>query len=349
LGKITMQQIAEQLGVSKFAVSQALSGKPGVGEETRNRIIQAAAAQGYFSQRHIKKKARSAIPAESDMADRAFNDTVIVLMPNVRFQMADSYYWGKIVDSAVAALAARNIGTMVLTEHNSDRFLHIIDPSQVLGLIGIGYIAEEVILEIHKTGLHFVLIDHEDALIETDTIFTNNFDCMRKLTEQLIYRGHRRLLFIGNPAYSRSFADRWLGFRTVLEEKGLTVQSQPHRLLEDLDLEEMREELTHMHKDGILPTVFVCGNDHIAETTMQLLSELGVQVPADVSVTGFDNMDYAEKMDPPLTTVDVPKEAMGKHAVEILLAQINDPDRPVVKTLLHGELIARMSATSIDA
>jgi LacI family transcriptional regulator len=350
LGKVTMQQIAEQLGVSKFAVSQALSGKPGVGEETRNRIIQAATAQGYFSQRHTKKKARSAIPTETDRAvSTPFRDTVIVLMPNVRFQIADSYYWGKIVDGVVAALAARNIGTMVVTEHNSDRFLHIIDPSKVLGLIGIGYIAEEVILEIRKAGLQFVLIDHEDALIETDTVFMNNFDSMRKLTEQLIYRGHHRLLFVGYPAYSRSFSDRWLGYRTVLEEKGLAVQSPSDRLLEDLSLDEMREVLTELRKNGSLPTVLVCGNDHIAQTVMQMLSELGVQIPFDVSVTGFDNMDYAVHLDPPLMTVDVPKEAMGQHAVEILLARLHDPDRPIVKTLLHGQLITRMSVTSIDA
>ncbi len=343
-----MQQIAEQLGVSKFAVSQALSGKPGVGEETRNRIIQAAAAQGYFSQRHTKKKARSAMSTEIDKAGMPFKDTVIVLMPNVRYQIADSYYWGKIVDGVVAALAARNIGTMVLTEHNSDRFLQIIDPSQVLGLVGIGYIAEEVILAIRKAGLHFVLVDHEDDLVESDTVFMNNFDSMRKLTEQLIYRGHQRLLFVGDPAYSRSFSDRWLGFRTVLEEKGLEVQSPSHRLLEDLSHDEMREELTEMRKTGALPTVLVCANDHIALAAMQILSELGVQIPFDVSVTGFDNIDDAEKLEPSLMTIDVPMEAMGMHAVEILLARLNDPGRPIVKTLLHGALIARMSVSSID-
>ncbi len=342
-----MQQIADQLGVSKFAVSQALSGKPGVSDETRNRIIQAAAAQGYYSQRHTRGKARPVSLQEMEKKPPALKNTVIVLIPNVRYQLPESAFWGKIADGVIAGLADRGIGSMVVTEHNSDRFLHIINPASVLGLVGIGLVADQIVLEIRNAGIPFVLIDHEDSLILSDTIFMNNYDSVHRLTEYLIYLGHKSLKFVGNPGYSRSFFDRWLGFRTALEEMRLPVQEAGDRLLQIEDDREVEDILKSMYARKSMPTAFVCANDATALHVLRTLAELGIRVPEDVSVTGFDNTEEAARLSPPLSTVDVPKTGMGRRAVELLLRRIENPDKPFEKMLIHGEFINRQSIAPV--
>ncbi|WMT42348.1 helix-turn-helix domain-containing protein [Paenibacillus sp. D2_2] len=89
--KITMQQIADHLGVSKFVVSKALSGKSGVNEATKNRVIEAASQLGYFAQKnaYIKNQVGSEFFSEA-----SGKQSVIVLMPNIRFQTRESLYWG---------------------------------------------------------------------------------------------------------------------------------------------------------------------------------------------------------------------------------------------------------------
>ncbi|MEW9700202.1 LacI family DNA-binding transcriptional regulator [Paenibacillus sp. SI8] len=342
--RVTMQQIADQVGVSKFAVSQALSGKPGVGEETRAKIIQTATSLGYNlaaqwggkneSAQHNMKKGKSSI----------VKNTVIVLMPKIRFQERSAVFWGRIVDGVSSELQKQGTRLMMVTENNAEGFIDIINPSAVLGLIGIGYIPSQLLLEIRKTAIPFVLIDHEDPLIPCDSVFINNYDCFRKLTVNLVALGHRRMRFVGNPNYSRSFHERWLGFRTVLEENRLVVPEPEDPLLnhEDNALEGIEQTIDRLIESKDLPHVFVCANDFYAHAVMRLLIERGIRIPEDVSITGFDNTQEYRDL-PSLTTVHVHNELMGVRAVEVLLKRLRSPDLPFEKTLLFSDVIVRQS------
>ncbi len=86
-------------------------------------------------------------------------------------------------------------------------------------------------------------------------------------------------------------------------------------------------------KAKALPTALLCANDMIAIGAVHALQELGVAVPEEVSVTGFDNIDDSYRMTPALTTVHVPKEALGKRAVERLISRISGKQEPMEKLL----------------
>lgn len=332
-----MQQIAEQVGVSKFAVSQALSGKPGVAEETRHRILQAANELGYY----WKAKQRDLAPGPGKARSRrrggtAYKGTVVILMPTVRFQSRESLFWGRIIDGVAAALTEREIGVMMVTENYSERSLKSINPEALLGLIGIGFMSTQLLLEIRHLGIPSVLVDHEDPLVPVDTVFMNNFEESRMLTELVLQSGHKRVRFVGNPRYSPSFRDRWLGFRTALEEARVEVpdkDSAPLMQLEEqhpyLMVDRIVDELC---VQGGLPSAFVCANDFMGYLILQ------------VAVTGFDHTD--EETDPgipALSTVHVPREGLGKRAVEMLFARLADPERPIEKTLISGGILLRES------
>lgn len=346
-----MQQIAEQVGISKFAVSQALSGKPGVTEETRTRIVQAANELGYFRKAKLIKKMTTSGSEISSRAAKTAKSTVITLMPHVRFQSRESLFWGRIIDGVSAALAQREIGVMMITENYSERSLKSINPDGVLGLIGIGCIATNLLLEIRHAGIPFVLIDHEDTLVPSDTVFMNNYDCIRQLTTLVGQSGHREIRFVGSPQYSRSFHDRWLGFRIAMEELKLPVTNPINDVL--LQVEEdayviVEQEIDLLILQDRLPSVFICANDFLAYLMKKTLSVRGVKVPDAVSVTGFDRTEeYTEAELPLLSTIRVPNEVMGKRAVEMLFARLEEPLKPFEKMLLNGEFIIRQSFRKI--
>ncbi|MGN7359156.1 LacI family DNA-binding transcriptional regulator [Paenibacillus sp. SAF-054] len=345
--KITMQQIADHLGVSKFVVSKALSGKGGVNETTKERVIQAASQLGYFTQKNAYMRTAK---TERTAPKAGGKQSVIVLMPNIRFQTKDSLYWGKIVEGISGALEEQSLGIVIISEQSVDNFVNILNPDGILGLIGVGQISTPLLLEVHRMGLPIVLVDMEDPLIPSDAIFVNNMDAMAKLTNYLIGTGHKRLQFIGNDRFSRSFRDRHIGFKSTLDEHSLAAPVQegwipPLQELEKGDIEgEVRGWVMRRLKARSMPTALVCANDSIAATVMRVLLELGVKVPADVSVTGFDNIEDSPAGGPRLTTVHVPKEAMGRRAVQKLLERIERPLEPMEKILIAGDIVYRDSS-----
>ncbi len=344
--KVTMQQIADHVGVSKFAVSKALSGKSGVSRDTREKIIHAATQLGYFSQKRAKT---AALKAAADNAERAEDKrTIIVLIPNVREQNRQSLYWGRIIDGITDALEEHRLGMMIVTEQITDNFTRLINPDGLLGLVGVGLISNQLLLEVRNLGIPFVLVDHEDALIPSDSLFMNNYECVRRLTNYLLGNGHRTFQFVGSVRYSRSFYDRWLGFRSMLEEHGVPLSQHPELFeLEGENRTELTERLDvivrELKENGTLPTAFVCANDSLAFCAMTALGKAGVRVPEDCSVAGFDNIEEAALSSPALSTVHVNKEALGRRAVETLLRRIDHPDGPQEKILLSGDFVLRQS------
>jgi LacI family transcriptional regulator len=346
--KITMQHIADHVGVSKFAVSKALSGKSGVSPDTREKIIHAATQLGYFAQKRNKRPVGRAVQSKSQPGSR---NTIIVLIPNVRYQTRQSVYWGRIIDGITSALEEHHLGMMIVTEQIADNFSQLINPDAVLGLIGVGLISNQLLLEVRNLGIPFVLVDHEDPLIPSDALFMNNFECERRMTNYLLGHGHRSLQFVGNIRFARSFQERWLGFRSMLEEHQIPLD-QDQRLLsfEGINRSEMTEELEPILRDlaerGKMPSAFVCANDSIAICVMTVLMKMGISVPQKVSVTGFDNIDDAALSNPTLSTVHVNKESLGRRSVETLLWRIDNPDGPKEKILLAGDIMLRQSTSS---
>ncbi|MDQ6421216.1 LacI family DNA-binding transcriptional regulator [Paenibacillus sp. LHD-117] len=350
--KVTMQQIADSLGVSKFVVSKALSGKEGVSDSTRDRVIGAATQLGYFAQTNAYMK--SIKLDQHPEVPKGKRQSVLVLMPNIRFQTKDSVYWGRILDGISEKLEAEGRGMVIVSEQSVDHFVHFLNPNGLLGLIGVGEISTSLLLEVHRIGLPMVLVDHEDPLIPSDTVFANNFESMYRLTKHLIGIGHRKLTFIGDTNYSRSFYDRYLGFRSAMEEAGIwdamrdakeEVLLPVHGHNQDDFVEPIKGWI--LKRGKALPTGLVCANDMIAFGAVRALRSIGLSVPDNVSVTGFDNIEDADKWKPELTTVHVPKEALGRRAVELLLKRIGKKDEPKEKVLLACELLYRESSGRI--
>lgn len=347
--KVTIQKIADYLGVSNFVVSRALSGKSGVKVETKEKIFQAASQLGYFTQKGV-------VPSSIEVNTHENNKnkkSVLIVMPNIRNQLKESLYWGTIINGISESLERMSLGMVILTESNSDSLSSVLNPNGFIGLIGVGKISSDIILEVQNLGMPVILIDHEDKLFPTDSIFSNNFDSSYLLTNNLIGLGHKYIQFVGNINYSSSFFDRWLGFRTALEKSGINISNEYYELLhgktnDDMGYNEIKEWLeSKKRKNEQLPTALYCANDSIAIHVYKILNELDIKVPDEMSVTGFDNIEDSYMLKPTLTTINVPKEDLGKRAVKALMHRIADKNASNEKVLISGEILFRDSVADL--
>ncbi|MGN7939088.1 substrate-binding domain-containing protein [Virgibacillus sp. 6R] len=348
--KVTMQQIADYLGVSKFVVSRALSGKEGVNSATREKVFQAAAKLGYFSQKNQKLDEPQAIALNQSLESaQQKNKVVLVLMPNIRFQNKESRYWGRILDGISESLEGIGTGMVVLTENNVESLENVVNPKGLFGVISIGVVSTTLLLEVHHLGIPLIMVDYEEPLIPSDTVYNNSFDSSYQLTTHLIGLGHRRIQFIGNIKYSRSFYDRWLGYRSALEKNGLPVLNNTIDYQEDeiLSKEKIKKWINNLSKTS-MPTAIVCSNDNMAMQMITVLQECGLNVPKDISVTGFDNMEFSYESSPTITTVDIAKKGLGVRAVDMLMRRVKERDTPFEKVLLSGSILLRESTASIE-
>lgn len=336
--KITMQQIANTAGVSKYVVSKTLNGKSGVSEKTREKILFVAQQLGYFKQTEQQKQ---------DEVGKAHSAFVIVVIPERGYQH-ESQYWGSIIEGLSEEVSERQCGLVII---NQDQKIEgMIQTKGLLGIIGVGRISSEKLVDLQQFNVPIVLIDHEEPLIKADAIFTDNYDGIYKMTSHLLTLGHEKLVFVGDTSFSKSFFDRWLGFRSAIEKANLAENSEdlkveiPYETSFSNKFEKWVQE--RIDGDRIFPTAFVCANDDIASKVMKTLHQFSFRVPEDCSVTGFDNLDISLYTNPPLATVHLLRELLGKRAVSKLIWRKNHMPYPAEKIVIQGELMIRASVNA---
>lgn len=336
--RVTMQQIADAAGVSKFAVSRALTGKSGVSEHTREMIIRTAGQLGYFKSESNRYPVETQVEQEIKGAQQG---TILILFPNIRSQNRSSLYWGPVFDGISARLNEQGMDILTLTEPSSDRMFSVLNPEAISGIITVGSISTSVLLEIYRLRIPLVMVDHEDPAIHGDMVFTDNIKCMKELVLMLVGKGYRRLQFAGPLPDAASFRERWLGYRSVLEE--MQLEGKQNADLLGMEYEQIVRSIAEMKLEDI-PEVIVCANDHTAVLVLQALRNRGIQVPERCAVTGFDNTRTDE---PILASVHINKENLGIRAVDQLLWRIKHPEGPFERKLIYSELIVREEYNAI--
>lgn len=332
--KVTIQEIADLVGVSKFAVSRALSAKSGVSPQTRETILKAAGQLGYFRQPEQIQQTPTR-PDSNWRPSTTESGTIVVLFPNVRYQNRDSIYWGPIFEGITNRLDQRGVDILTVTEPSGDNLFSLLNPGAIRGIITIGAVSTHILLDIAKTKIPTVMVDHDDPAFPCDTVFVDNFHAMKQLMFRLISKGYRSYQFVGPIQDALSFELRWLAFKSALEEHEIPLHQDP--LLNSQHAYDIYLMMQHYTLDN-LPEVFVCAHDVNASYLIAELVKRGIHVPTDCVVTGFDNTMGDE---PILATVDVNKEWLGARAVDQLLWRLEYPEASPERKLIAGELVVR--------
>lgn len=336
--KVTMKDIAKKLNISINAVSIALNEKPGVSDEMRWLILKTADEMGYINE---KRKYLS-----------AFSRTNICIMMQSYYANTGHFYsivLRSIVDEA------KNLGYSSIMNYFEDEHMDMpecIVERKVAGIVVVGKICDHNLKQLKKTGIPIVLVDFTSLYDTCDCVLTHNKQGGYMITNYVLEKGYQKIGFFGDLNYSLSFQDRFIGFKQALINhhilKGYCDDDYIHQysFLENIEiyiLHQQIELIVQLLQSKPLPEVLICANDSNAFVVIQALHQMGLKVPDDIGVTGFDDTPMAEKFIPSLTTLQVQKECMGKEAVHRLVDRIQRKDYIQKTELLSVKIIERTS------
>ncbi len=328
--KVTVNDIAKSLGVSRATVSRALNGADGVGEELRNQITEYANSVGY----QVKS-------VDRPKKERRKNDSKII-----------GLVYGDIRNPFYAELASYIQGelskqgyTVILfnSEYYAERELKFIEHAEKYQLAGLLLVTAQTNLAWLKENqgdVPVVFVNRTLELESFDSVTLDNFEAGYQAAMHLINLGHSRIGFVTGPKESSASMRRLEGYRQAMSNYFLTAR--PEDVVEgDLKMDTGYQLAAGMMEQEDHPTGIIFGNDLMAIGFMDWCEEHGVSVPDDVSVIGFDNIDYSRLRGVALTTVSQHVKEMGETAANLIVQRIENPDAEVRRVILKPTLIER--------
>jgi LacI family repressor for deo operon, udp, cdd, tsx, nupC, and nupG len=324
----TIQDVAARAGVSTATVSRTLANPDIVSADTRARVLAAVRATGYTPN----------VAARNLRARRAM--MVLVVVPNVANSFFAEVLRG-IDDELVASGYGMIIGNLDNLVEREARYVDLAFAGQVDGVLlmngripaGNGRLMTEAGLPmaticVALAGLPYVMVDDDIA--------------SRAVMRHLLGLGHRRFGYIGGPTGNMNEIGRRAGFVAALEEAGIAPASAvywPGDFMLEAGVAAGRAYLAAKRR----PTAIYAASDYMAIGFMKTVSEGGARVPEDVSVVGFDGIEFSDFATPRLTTIRQPRHELGRTGARVLLAELNRPGggRPGVH--LDAPLVLRES------
>lgn len=339
MGKVTIQSIAKDLGLSRNTVSMALKGNDLVTPRTREKILRYAEQVGYItnvSQGEEVHKGEQPI---------LLYHIMILRRPDV------AVYWDKVINGISEEASRNHCQTQVVVVTQEDEDEQRLPPGlteDIQAVFCVKMLNRNYIRKIRQKGIRVILLDtYKDAGDEMlgDIVKTESFQPVVQLMRHLIGQGMRKIGFLNeNSRKYETMHDRFDGYLYAMATAG--IKSIPEHVMPDMEgIDFYKAETFERIVDGYreLPEAVVCGNDEIAKFLTQALRKKGIRVPEDVAVTGFDN-DEEGMLDPFFTTVNVDAKWLGRRMVQCFLWRMQNPDAPYEKIEVSGQIVIRKSS-----
>jgi LacI family transcriptional regulator len=271
-----------------------------------------------------------------------------IIVPAVNAFVTKSPYFAAVFDGILEVAMRERQDTMLFTGHlwsEDGGHLPAFYDRRCDGLLLISTAVDSgSVPALLKTDIPFILVNDNCDDSRVSVVGVDNVAAARRMVEYLLEQGHRRIAMLSGFATVGNVAERLRGYQEAIAAAGVTPD--PALILPGTYLEESGYERAHTLMalpPNRRPTALFCGNDLIALGAMQALAELGISVPDEVSVAGFDDIPPAVASRPSLTTVRQPMHQVGVRATEILLEQIRHGLPSGRKEVLPTELVFRDS------
>lgn len=338
--KSTIKDVAQACGVSLMTVSHVINEKPGkTSTETRDRVLKAMRELDYQP---------SAIAR--GLTRRKMEAIGVVFYTHSTTPLVTAAYFGDILGGLLhTAMLARQSITLFTELNCTDarENLNTYCDGRCDGLIFAGPpSSDEMVEALRRKHTPFVFLGDLPLASDVSCVDVDNVASAACAVEFLVGQGHRRIAFLGGDPEVTSSRQREQGYRQALSSAALALDEglilpgryssesghqRIFRLIQNLIVQDFEEP----------PTAFFCANDEIAVGAMSALSDIGLRVPEDVSIIGFDDSRAASVVRPALTTIRQPFQELARHAVELLLAQIQNRETAEKRILLPTSLVIR--------
>jgi LacI family transcriptional regulator len=321
----TIYDVARRAGVSIATVSRVLRRSAPVQDETRQRVEDAVEQLGFVPSR-----------LGVSLAERRHAANGVV------FPDLSGPYFAEVVLGYEEVTSRLGRSVLILsTREQADPDATVRElTSRVDGLaLFDATVGEDTVRSIVAGGLPVVLLARRDVA-GADAVATENTASAERLTEHLLGHGHRRLAFLGDPGHSSDVAERLAGVRAALARAGLPAAEPVACASSEASA---RAAATALLASPDRPDAVVCGNDERALATLLAAEDLGLAVPEEVAVTGWDDILAARHARPALTTVRQPMRELGAWAARALDQRIRGLRDTPTSHLLPTRLIVRAS------
>lgn len=337
----SLHDVARTAGVSASTVSRYLSGQLPLRADTETRIREAITQLGYAPSRTKLAKASS---AKSD----APSLTVGVIIPH----LGDGYF-GPIADEIVAAAEAQGWAVLVAASFSHKRreasYLDLMSSLSVDGVIFAGNFASNPTLgRVISSGMPVVVIDEAiSELPPVDMVLVDDYAGAYHATTHLASLGHKSIALVTGPRNLHSVKERSRGYRDALKRVGIDPGTQfvSHG---DFSEEFGAAALSHVLSSEHRPTAVFAASDTIALGMMRAARGLGIHIPENLSLVGFDDAPSAGLVTPRLTTVRTAVDKLAASAVALLTERMHDPTRSAETRIVSVSLVEGDSAQPLN-
>lgn len=337
--RVTIADVAEAAGVSKTAVSFAFNNPARLNVDTASRIMEIADSLGYRPD-----------PVARMLTQRR-TGSIGILTPQALASIFANPFFGSF-SAGVAGVAEEAGYALHFISPLHGSLTRAIGRATVDGVVAIGLAADHPELEqIRRAGLPMVTVD-SGPYAGHPSVDVDDEGGARAAAEHLLGLGHLDMLVLGieRPEHAAHeiegvVARRLRGYRTAFEAAGRSLPDEAV-VLAAATIQGGRDAVVAARAAGRRPTAILAMSDAIAIGALQALHQLGLAVPGDVSVVGFDDVELAQSTDPPLTTVHQPVRGKGEEAVRLLLAAIDGRGEPPGHRRLATRLIVRASTAA---
>jgi len=329
-GLPTLEDVANGAGVSTATVSRCINLPDKVKPHTREKVLKVIEELGYTPNFSAKALASNK------------TGTIGALVPTM-----DNAIFARGLQAFQETLAASEITLLVSSSNYSQdqetRNVKSLVSRGIDGLMLIGTERSSEIYELlHKRKIPYVIAWSYRKDLEHNCVGFDNEKAAFDLARHVMQHGHRKIAMIAGVTIGNDrAADRIKGvkhaiMRATNNAELLSVVEKPY------SIEDGEQGFAEVFSAGPLPTAIICGNDVLAAGAISKAKEMGLAVPEDISIVGFDNIDLALVTDPKLTTINVPHRRMGSIAAELLISSLNGKN-DLQRTEIETDVIERES------
>ena len=337
--KVTIGQIAEKCGVSISSVSLALNNKPGVSEAIRAQIKDAARSMGYSVKLSI-----------ASIQHKKLNTLGLLVKTEPGLLPPSNPFYSRViagVDEACKDLGLNLLFSMLPVDENNrpQKIPQFIKSNMADGFLMVGAFLDETISSIlDQWTVPIVLVDGYSDTERYDMVVSDNFGASYQAVEHLIGLGHGHIALVGGDANCYpSLRERRNGYLRAMKEHGL---ENTYLANFNISKSQGENEIADLLKENPKITAIFAINDNIAVSAIHAAQRMGLNVPKDISVIGYDDTDLATGISPQLTTMHVDTLAMGQGAAHLVSLRMHRPNADRVTLMVHSKLVERGSVST---
>lgn len=340
--KVTIQDIADALGVSRNTVSKAINNSEGLADATREKILQKAMEMGYKQFSYVNtllNAPRFPAPSESPgyKGEIALLTTAFLTQSHFASTMLDKF-------QREISLLGFTLNTHRVTEENLRNLTLPLTfrREQVKAVICIEMfdrVFDEMVCDL---GIPVLFVDgpvkSSGFSLPADQLYMDNTTEITRFVNNMLAAGQRRIGFVGNYTHCQSFYERYAAFRLAMLMADAPIDERFCFCTNRVD--EIIESIASLEQ---LPDVFICANDFVAGDLIRGLFSIGKLVPQDVRILGFDDSAESRISRPPLTTIHIHTQVMAYTAVQLLVSRLEEPSLDYRTVHTQTDLIERES------